>query len=143
MRVAETGMDSGVKCVKEVDNADKQLVKSVKSLLCEIREPYHRGLLNFTMSTIAQNKLTTSDRIGHHFSFSFDSHIEDLYPPLVVGASIHIMSESIRRDTDLIYSFLVEHNITGGGFTTAIGWLLVMNYELPQRYVALMGEDLT
>ena len=33
-------MDSGIKSVAEVDNADKQLVKSIKSLLCEIRRPF-------------------------------------------------------------------------------------------------------
>ena len=30
-------MDSGIECVEEVDDADKQLVESVKPLLCEIR----------------------------------------------------------------------------------------------------------
>ena len=33
-------MDSGIESVAEVDNADKQLVKSIKSLLCEIRGPF-------------------------------------------------------------------------------------------------------
>nr|MCR4761974.1 amino acid adenylation domain-containing protein [Lachnospiraceae bacterium] len=104
---------------------------------------HHRGLLNFTLATKAENGLTDSDRIGHHFSFSFDSHIEDLYPPLLAGASIHIMPESIRRDPDLIYSYLMKHGITGGGFTTSVGRILASHYELPQRYLALMGEALT
>ena len=30
-------MDSSIECVEEMDDADKQLVKSVKPLLCEIR----------------------------------------------------------------------------------------------------------
>ena len=33
-------MDSGIESVAEVDNADKQLVKSIKSFLCEIRGPF-------------------------------------------------------------------------------------------------------
>ena len=104
---------------------------------------HHRGLLNFTLATMAENELTSADRIGHHFSFSFDSHIEDLYPPLLAGASIHLMPESIRRDPDLIYRFLTAHRITGGGFTTSVGRLMAANYPLPQRYVAIMGEALT
>ena len=104
---------------------------------------HHRGLLNFTMATLAENELTSADRIGHHFSFSFDSHIEDLYPPLLAGASIHIMPESVRRDPDLIYNYIKEHRITGGGFTTSLGRLMAANYKLPQRYIALMGEALT
>ena len=104
---------------------------------------HHRGLLNYTLATVAQNALTGADRIGHHFSFSFDSHIEDLYPPLLAGASIHIMPEAVRRDPDLIYGFLTAHRITGGGFTTSVGRLLAANYRLPQRYIAVMGEALT
>ena len=30
-------MDSSIECLEEVDNADKQLVESIKLLLCEIR----------------------------------------------------------------------------------------------------------
>lgn len=104
---------------------------------------HHRGLLNFTIATLKENGLTNKDRIGHHFSFSFDSHIEDLYPPLLAGASIHIMPEAVRRDPDLIFRFLTEHRITGGGFTTSVGRLMAANHKLPQRYVALMGEALT
>ena len=104
---------------------------------------HHRGLLNLTLATMAENGLTSTDRIGHHFSFSFDSHIEDLYPPLLAGASIHIMPESVRRDPDLIYGFLTGHRITGGGFTTSVGRLMAANYQLPQRYMAVMGEALT
>ena len=103
---------------------------------------HHRGLLNFALAAKKENELTSSDRIGHHFSFSFDSHIEDLYPPLLAGASIHIMPESVRRDLDLIYGYLMDHHITGGGFTTSIGRLMAVGYKLPQRYMALMGEAL-
>ncbi len=42
-------MDSGVKCVKEVDDADKQLVESVKPLLCEIREPFPQSGIEKTL----------------------------------------------------------------------------------------------
>ncbi|MBR1856785.1 MAG: amino acid adenylation domain-containing protein, partial [Oribacterium sp.] len=104
---------------------------------------HHRGLLNFAIATMKENELTSSDRIGHHFSFSFDSHIEDLYPPLISGASIHIMAESVRRDPDLIFDYINRHGITGGGFTTSIGRILATGYLLPQRYIALMGEALT
>ena len=46
-------MDSGIECVQEMDNADKQLVKSIKSLLCEIRGPFpESGIENLIHSLL-------------------------------------------------------------------------------------------
>ncbi|MBQ9304285.1 non-ribosomal peptide synthetase, partial [Butyrivibrio sp.] len=104
---------------------------------------HHAGIVNFTLATAKMNELTCEDRICLHSSFSFDAHTEDLFPPLIAGASIHIMPESVRKDPDLIYRYLVDHKITGGAFTTSLGRLLAMNYNLPQRFIALMGEALT
>ena len=96
---------------------------------------HHRGLMNFTMATIDINELTSADRISSHRSFSFDAHIEDIFPTLAVGASVHIMPQEIRKDLDAIYNFLVKHQITGGGYTTSIAKLLLANYDLQQRFI--------
>ena len=45
-------MDSGVKCVEEIDNADKQLVESVKSLLREVRGPFPESSLRRISYTV-------------------------------------------------------------------------------------------
>jgi amino acid adenylation domain-containing protein len=104
---------------------------------------HHRGLMNFTMATIDINELTSADRISSHRSFSFDAHIEDIFPTLAVGASVHIMPQEIRKDLDAIYNFLVKHQITGGGYTTSIAKLLLANYDLQQRFITCGGEALT
>ena len=70
---------------------------------------HHKGLMNFVELTIRHNELTDKDRIGHHFSFSFDSHIEDVFPVLATGAGMFIMPESIRREPKLIYEFLEKN----------------------------------
>ena len=46
------GIINGVKCVEEVDNADKQLVKSVKPLLCEIRGSFSQSGLRKISYTV-------------------------------------------------------------------------------------------
>ena len=45
-------MDSGIECIKEVDNADKQLVESVKPLLCEIRGSFPESSLRKISYTV-------------------------------------------------------------------------------------------
>ena len=104
---------------------------------------HHRGLLNFIHSVTQWFKPESTDRISSHRAFSFDAHIEDLYPTLCAGAGLYIMPESIRKDTDAIYDFLIKNKITAGGYSTAIAKLLLSGYDLKQRYITAGGEALT
>ena len=104
---------------------------------------HQKGLLNYVFSTIDELGLTAADRISSHRSFSFDSHIEDLYPILLLGGSLHIMPESIRKDLRGIYEFIVAHQVTGGGYPTSVAKLLVNTFDLPLRYISAIGERLT
>ncbi len=104
---------------------------------------HHRGLMNFTVATAAQNELTPADRVASHRSFSFDAHIEDIFPVLASGASIHIMPEDIRKDFEAIDRFIRDHKATGCGFTTSIGKTLLTDFDLPVRYMTVGGEALT
>ncbi|MBO7346833.1 MAG: amino acid adenylation domain-containing protein, partial [Bacteroidaceae bacterium] len=102
------------------------------------------GLWNFINAVIDMEHLTADDRISGHRSFSFDAHIEDLFPILTVGGSFHLMPESIRLDLAAIRDFLFEHQITGGGYATPMATLLLNTYEdLPVRFMTAGGEKLT
>ena len=104
---------------------------------------HQAGLRNFIEVVKDMEKLTSSDRIESHRSFSFDAHIEDIYAVLTLGGSVHIMPNSIRKDLDAIHQFLLEHQITGGGYATAIGALLLNTYpDLPVRFITMGGEKL-
>ncbi|MBQ0024343.1 MAG: amino acid adenylation domain-containing protein [Bacteroidales bacterium] len=103
---------------------------------------HQAGLWNFIGSIRSLYHLTEDDRIASHRTFSFVAHVEDLYAILTVGGSLHIMPEAIRKDPDLIYEFLVSHDITGCGFTTSLARLMNDNYKLPARYLTAGGEKL-
>ena len=45
-------MDSSIECLEEVDNADKQLVESVKPLLCEIRGAFSQSGVKKTLHSL-------------------------------------------------------------------------------------------
>ena len=102
----------------------------------------HRSLTNFTMSMIKNIGIRRADRVSSHRAFSFDAHIEDFFPTLCSGASVYIMPEEIRRDTSMIIDFMNKHKITGGGFTTSVGKLLINDNKLPLRYLTCGGEAL-
>ena len=104
---------------------------------------HQAGLRNFIAVVIDMEKLTADDRISGHRSFSFDAHIEDMYPVLTLGGSFHIMPTEIRKDLAAIRQFLIDHQITGGGYSTAMTSLLLNTYDdLPIRFTTGGGEKM-
>ena len=104
---------------------------------------HQAGLRNFISVVIDMEKLTSADRISGHRSFSFDAHIEDMYPVLTLGGSFHIMPTEIRKDLAAIRQFLIDHQITGGGYSTAMTCLLLNAFDdLPIRFTTGGGEKM-
>ena len=105
---------------------------------------HQAGLRNFIAVVIDMEKLTANDRISGHRSFSFDAHIEDMYPVLTLGGSFHIMPTEIRKDLAAIRQFLLDHQITGGGYSTAMTCLLLNTFDdLPIRFTTGGGEKMS
>ena len=105
---------------------------------------HQAGLSNLIAVVIDMEHLTADDRISGHRSFSFDAHIEDMYPVLTLGGSFHIMPMEIRKDLNLIRQFLFEHQITGGGYSTAMTSLLLNAFDdLPIRFTTGGGEKMS
>jgi len=105
---------------------------------------HQAGLRNFIAVVIDMEKLTANDRISGHRSFSFDAHIEDMYPVLTLGGSFHIMPTEIRKDLGAIRQFLIDHRITGGGYSTAMTCLLLNTFDdLPIRFTTGGGEKMS
>ena len=100
----------------------------------------HRAKLNLIHSIVHLWHLTAESRISCHSSVAFDASVEDLFPVLTVGGSIHIMPEDIRRDLPKIHQFILDHHITGGCYTTHLGMMLAAQFPLPQDYLCLGGE---
>ena len=104
---------------------------------------HQAGLRNFIAVVIDMEHLTAADRISGHRSFSFDAHIEDMYPVLTLGGSFHIMPTEIRKDLNAIRQFLFDHQITGGGYSTAMTCLLLNTFDdLPIRFTTGGGEKM-
>lgn len=104
---------------------------------------HQAGLRNFIAAVIDMEHLTAADRISGHRSFSFDAHIEDMYPILTLGGSFHVMPSEIRKDLGAIRQFLFDHQITGGGYSTAVTCLLLNTYDdLPIRFTTGGGEKM-
>lgn len=102
----------------------------------------HRAKLNLIQSIVHLWHLTAESRISCHSSVAFDASVEDIFPVLTVGGSVHIMPEAIRRSLPQIHEFLITHRITGGCYTTHLGTALAEQFPLPMQYLCLGGERL-
>lgn len=102
----------------------------------------HDGLINYVHSTVKINGITDSDRVSAYRSFSFDSHIEEFFPSLAVGATVYIFPEESRKDISAIEAFLNDNGITVAYFTTSLAVLLYKSCSLPVRFVGAVGEKL-
>ena len=104
---------------------------------------HQAGLHNFIATVIYMEQLTADDRISGHSSFSFDAHVEDMFPILTLGGSFHLIPSAIRKDLGEIRQFLFNHHITGGGYSTAVTCLLLNTFDdLPIRFTTAGGEKL-
>lgn len=85
---------------------------------------------------------TAQDRFCAVNSFSFDASIVDLFPPIVAGASVYIVSDAVKGDLTLLRRYIIEHQLTLGVFTTRFGYALLDKCTIPLRAVVLAGEKL-
>lgn len=100
------------------------------------------GQLNYVHSTVRINGITATDRVSAYRSFSFDSHIEEFFPSLAVGASVYIIPESDRKDISAIERFIRDNGITVAYFTTSLAVLIYKSCSLPVRFIGAVGEKL-
>ena len=102
----------------------------------------HDNLRGMVVALVEAESITSDDRIVGHPSFSFDSHVMDMYPVLTVGGSFHIVPEDMRRDISDVVGFIESHRTTGGLFTPQFGQLLLTEDMSSMRYIAMGGEKL-
>lgn len=100
------------------------------------------ALLNFITWLAKTEELKPGEQCALHTSFCFDGSMFDLFPPLVSGATLHILSAALRQDMQGLYQYLKNHHIVGMLLTTQLGMAMMEQYELPMRFLMVGGEKL-
>lgn len=103
----------------------------------------HEAMMNFIIWLKETEELKVGEQCAIHTNFVFDGSLFDLYPPLISGATLHILSSSLRLDLHGMYRYFKDHHIVGLLLTTQIGMMMMSNYELPLRFLMVGGEKLT
>ena len=103
----------------------------------------HEAMMNFIIWLKNTEELKAGEQCAIHTNFVFDGSLFDLYPPLISGATLHILSSSLRMDLHGMYRYFIDHHIVGLLLTTQMGMMMMNNYELPLRFLMVGGEKLT
>lgn len=99
------------------------------------------ALMNFLAWNIDDFQIDENNVFAEHPSFSFDASVIDCYTPLVVGSSVHVLSEEIRKDLDLTYQYLIDHKVTNLCMSTQIGMSMInLHPDVPLKYIIIGGE---
>ena len=103
----------------------------------------HEAMMNFIMWLKNTEDLKAGEQCAIHTNFVFDGSLFDLYPPLISGATLHILSSTLRMDLHGMYRYFIDHHIVGLLLTTQMGMMMMRSYELPLRFLMVGGEKLT
>ena len=103
----------------------------------------HAAMMNFLVWLAKTEELKPGEQCAIHTSFVFDGSLFDLFPPLISGATLHILSASMRIDLQGMCRYFKDNHIVGLLLTTQVGMLMMSLYDLPLRFLMVGGEKLT
>ncbi len=87
----------------------------------------HHALAEHTQVAIGFAGLTAQDRMLQFATLSFDSCVEQLYPPLCAGAAIVLRGPALW-DSETFYHQLIDQGISVADLTTAYWMLLAQDF---------------
>ena len=71
-----------------------------------------RSVMNTLVELYDVYQLTSYSKVTGYTAYVFDVSVSELFTPLLQGAELHILSDSIRKDTHALSVYLIEQNIT-------------------------------
>jgi amino acid adenylation domain-containing protein len=86
----------------------------------------HSSLLNLIGWYRRAYAITTADRMSQFISPGFDANIIEFWPCFASGASMHIVEEEVRLESEALRDWLVAHRITIAMIPTALAEQLVV-----------------
>jgi amino acid adenylation domain-containing protein len=104
---------------------------------------HHRGIVNFATQAAKRYGFSAEDRVLQFASTSFDAHIEEIYPTLMVGGAVLLRDDEVIASTAYFTRWLEERAVTVADLPTAYWheWvrdLVASGVALPPRLRAVI-----
>lgn len=72
----------------------------------------HRSLVNLATWHVREFAMTERDRTTKYAGLGFDASVWEIFPSLIVGATIYVIPESMRHDIARLNRYMEENGIT-------------------------------
>ena len=87
--------------------------------------------------------INESSRVTSYASYGFDAHVFDIYPALIAGAQLHVITDDIRLDFSALRTYFNDSGITHTVMTTQVGRQFALLGGLKTlRHLSVAGEKL-
>ncbi|CQR72349.1 Surfactin synthase subunit 1 [Sporomusa ovata DSM 2662] len=102
------------------------------------------NLLNVALWAKKRFAINEKDAQSAYFSFSFDGSVRELFPALISGASVHILTEELRLSPEKIKEYIETHEVTLSIFPTQFAeiFMQISQNITSLRAMAIGGEKL-
>ncbi|WP_101772818.1 amino acid adenylation domain-containing protein [Peptostreptococcus faecalis] len=101
----------------------------------------HESFMNMCYYSIDYISANENDRCGVYLSFSFDAIIKQIFPYLLVGATVDIIPEYARTDEFEVERYCLEKNITILALPAILGKMFMLNCDCKGLRVLQVGGD--
>ncbi|NOQ24952.1 MAG: amino acid adenylation domain-containing protein, partial [Bacteroidales bacterium] len=100
----------------------------------------HRALVNLCFGHNEFYKINSKDRISKYAGFGFDASVWETFPGLIKGASLYVIDEEIKTDSQILNEYFHKKDITISFLPTQFCENF-MEYENNSLRVLLTGGD--
>lgn len=105
-------------------------------------EVQDKAVINFTEAVIKKLGISCEDKTLSLSNFSFDASVFDMYPFLLAGGEIVLISEAERQSIEALNRYMIENGITVQCITTAIYHLILEEKNPVLKKLCVIGEKM-
>lgn len=99
------------------------------------------GIVNFCHWYVKEMGLDPQDTVAAYANYGFDAHMIDLYPSMLAGACVHILTEDIRKDLVKLNDYFESNDITCAFLTTQIGHQIATMFNNRSLRTLIVGGE--
>lgn len=82
----------------------------------------------------------SGSNVAEYATFSFVQSCNDLYPPLTVGACVHILSTAVQHDLCALNAYLISNKIKYLRVTSQIASALMTSFDIKLNKIVVGGD---
>ena len=101
----------------------------------------HRNMVAFCHMHCHNQQIDATSRVGAYASYGFDACLQEIWPPLTVGAAIYIIPEDLRLDLVALNDYFEQNGITHSFMTTQVARQFVNDIDNHSLKVFCTGGE--